>query len=125
MFGSYLLFFLGTWVISQSVKFFVKILRREITLKETFSSYLFYSGPPSSHTALLVMTLFFVYSRDPEDQILLITFMCFTILWLYEIYMQRKRFVLLAHSLSDAAIKNPTDKNWAKKNARVSWSCFD
>ena len=71
------------------------------------------------------MTLFFVYSRDPEDQILLITFMCFTILWLYEIYMQRKRFVLLARSLSASAVRDQSDKDWAKKNARISWPCFD
>lgn len=122
MLDNYIAFFLGTWIISQSIKFLAKLLGKQIAIKDFLNSYLYYSGPPSSHTALLVMTLLFVHSRSLENQLTLVPFICFTIIWLFEMYMQRKRFVLLAQALSKFAIKDQFDTNWAKKNARISWS---
>lgn len=92
MLAEYLLFLFGTWIVSQTVKFLVKLKKNKFSLSYLKNSYLYYSGAPSSHAALIVMTLFFIADRSGLDSPSLLVAVLFSIIWLFEIYMQRKRF---------------------------------
>lgn len=60
--------------------------------KSVKQDYMFYSGPPSSHTAVLSMTTLYVFYVGEGISPLLLVTICFSILWIYEIVMQRIRF---------------------------------
>lgn len=92
MIGNYLTFLLLSWLISQSLKFFFKKNIKKSSLKDFKNTFLFYSGPPSTHAAVLTMTFFYLKEKIRAESSILIIFIVFSILWFYEIYMQRRRF---------------------------------
>jgi acid phosphatase family membrane protein YuiD len=92
MFWHYVSFLLVTVVTSQLIKLMLKPRANRASLAELENTLLYYSGPPSSHAAVLSMTLLYIKDRVTIDQSVFIVLLVMAILWLYEIFMQRKRF---------------------------------
>ena len=64
----------------------------KVLFEDIKDTLLFYSGPPSSHSAVLVVTLLFIKDTAGINQPVFIVLLIMCIFWLYEIYLQRKRF---------------------------------
>ncbi len=93
-----LLFF--TWLASQSLKFlFSTYNERKLSKKHAYHVYLFASGVPSTHTAVLTASCLMIAQTQGTASPLFYVMTLFTILWLFEIYMQRKRFNALLEIL--------------------------
>jgi acid phosphatase family membrane protein YuiD len=87
---------LSTWVISQTIKYTLKTVRhRDYSLKTLKQTYLYSSGIPSTHSAILSSSLFFIAANLGTNHPIFYIFTLFSILWIYEIYQQRKRYHLI------------------------------
>ncbi len=94
---SYFLLFFTTWLTSQTIKYGLSLLKRKrSTFKHFAQTCLYSSGIPSTHTALLVATLLYMIGREGVSNPLTYIIVLFGIMWIYEIFLQRKRFLVLA-----------------------------
>lgn len=85
-----------TWIASQSLKFFITSFRRKkFSVKAIPHTYLFASGMPSTHSSILFASFLFLHRQLGNGSPLLFIFTVFSIFWLYEIYLQRRRFRIL------------------------------
>ncbi len=82
-----------TWLTSQSLKYlFSSYNERKLSKKHAYHVYLFASGIPSTHTAVLTSSCLLVAYNQGVQSIMFYVMAIFSIFWLYEIQMQRKRF---------------------------------
>lgn len=94
--NSYFLLPLVTWVISQSLKYLLRVIHDKGTSrKHAQYIYLFASGMPSSHTAVLCASLLLIGFTEGFNSGFFFIFLVFSCFWLYEIFMQRKRYQAL------------------------------
>jgi acid phosphatase family membrane protein YuiD len=82
-----------TWMISQTIKYLRKLYNvRVFSLGHLRQTYLYSSGMPSGHAAVLTSAILYMYHKlGPQDP-LLYMIIIFGYFWLFEIYMQRRRF---------------------------------
>lgn len=88
----YILFPFIVWTISQTIKFLVRLLRSGVPshLKGFFWTYVWASGPPSTHTAILTSSLVLVWNQFGLSPLL--TFcIAVTILWMYDMANEHKK----------------------------------
>jgi len=95
----FLLLPLAVWVISQTVKFLLRLLQGEpFTLKRILWIYMWGSGSPSTHAAILTVMLS-VASKQSGFGPLLGFGLAIALLYLYDQLADRKRFILLEQYL--------------------------
>lgn len=91
-----------TWAISQTIKYFYKLYTMKyFSLKHLRQTYLYASGLPSSHTAVLTAAFLYLYNTLGSADPMVFVFLVISYLWVFEIYMQRKRFRALANFLDN------------------------
>jgi acid phosphatase family membrane protein YuiD len=94
---SYFLLFFVTWLTSQTLKYILSLYKRKkVTLKHVAQTYLYSSGVPSTHTSLLTSTFLYMVGRHGFSDPLTYLVILFGIMWIFEIYLQRRRFSVLA-----------------------------
>jgi acid phosphatase family membrane protein YuiD len=94
LFGNELIKLLATtWMVSQTIKYLIKLYAIKVfSLGHLRKTYLYASGLPSGHAAVLTASfLFMLHKLGPQDPMIFILFV-FGYFWLFEIYMQRKRY---------------------------------
>jgi len=92
MLNEYLFYLLITLLTSQTLKYLFKISRDKRSIRQIKKIYFYYSGPPSSHSAVISMSYFYFKDRVVADSVFMSSFVLFALFWLYEIFMQRNRF---------------------------------
>ncbi|MDO8471176.1 MAG: divergent PAP2 family protein [bacterium] len=88
----YLFFPFVVWLISQTIKFLVRLNQKQVPnhLKELWWVYVWAAGAPSTHAAILTSSLFLVWHNFGFSPIF--TFcLVITMLWLFDIANDRKR----------------------------------
>ena len=110
----YLFFPFVVWLISQTIKFFVRLNQKQLPthLKGIWWTYVWAAGAPSTHTAILTSSLFLVWHNFGFSPIF--TFcLAITMLWLFDIVNNRKRQEVLngyfAHDGSEILKKIVSD----------------
>lgn len=97
---------IATMAISQTIKYLVKLYTiRTFTLGHLRQTYLYSSGLPSSHTAVLTSSFLYLYHVLGPNNPVLFVFLVLGFLWIYEIHMQRKRFRVQVELLDSLSIK--------------------
>lgn len=98
--------FAATMAVSQTIKYFLKLYSiKHFSLGHLKQTYLFSSGLPSTHTAILTASFLYFYHRLGSTNPMVFIFFVFALLWLYEIYMQRKRYTALIDLLDSLKIR--------------------
>jgi len=97
--NDYLFFIAIAWFISQTIKYFIrKISRNNFKDKNFKKTYLFFSGIPSTHTAVLTTTILLTEKKIGVNNEIFPILLLFSVFWIYEIFLQRKRIqVLINH----------------------------
>lgn len=95
-----------TWAISQTIKYLLQLYTiRNFSLGHLKKTYLYSSGLPSTHASVLTCSFLYMYNfLGPSDPMVFVLFV-FGYLWLFEIYMQRRRFQAQIELLDDLGIK--------------------
>lgn len=112
----YILFPFVVWFISQTIKFFVRLNQKRVPthLKGVLWTYVWASGAPSTHTAILTSSLFLIWHNFGLSSIF--TFcLAITMLWLFDMANDRKRQeVLNGYFVSDnsEALKKVVDDGY-------------
>ena len=93
---SYFLFPFVVWLVSQTIKFFIRLGQRGVPggLRDAWWTYLWAGGMPSTHTAILVSALVVVWYKSGPSPISLFC-LAITMLRLYDLLGERKKFELL------------------------------
>lgn len=103
---TYIGLIVGTWFVSQSLKYFLQVaMRRNFSLKELRFTYLYSSGLPSTHTAVLTTSFLYFYGLYGLHHAATLLSLMFSVLWIYEIYLQRKRYQVLIRLLDGSMPK--------------------
>jgi len=88
----YLFFPFAVWLISQTIKFFVRLGQKQVPahLKGLWWAYVWASGAPSTHSAILTSSLVLVWHNFGLSPVF--TFcLAITMLWLFDLANDRKR----------------------------------
>ncbi len=99
----YALFPFIVWVISQTIKFTVRLARPGVPghLKGLFWTYIWAGGPPSTHTAILTSSLVLIWNRFGFSSLL--TFcIAVAILWMYDMANEHKKQRVFERYLSSS-----------------------
>lgn len=98
--NEFFIIFATTWAVSQTIKYFYKLYTlRYFSLKVLRRTYLYSSGLPSSHTAVLTSSFLYLYATLGAADPMVFVFLVFSFLWVFEIYMQRRRYRVLVDLL--------------------------
>jgi acid phosphatase family membrane protein YuiD len=92
----YIIFPFAVWVISQTIKFLLRLDRKEVPLelKGFWWTYVWASGPPSTHTAIITSCLCLVWHTFGLSPVFTFS-LAVTMLWLFDIANERKRQTVL------------------------------
>jgi acid phosphatase family membrane protein YuiD len=101
-----------TWMISQTIKYLRKLYNaRVFSLGHLRQTYLYSSGMPSGHAAVLTSAILYMYHTLGPQNPLLYMIIIFGYFWLFEIYMQRRRFDAQIELLDSLNIKELSHKD--------------
>lgn len=105
--SEYFFLFASTWLVSQTCKYVLKLLQlKSFRAKDLYHTYVYASGMPSTHAAVLSSSLLFLGNTLGLDNPITFVFAAFGIFWLYEIHLQRERFKVIARLLPKAKKKD-------------------
>ena len=105
VFYKYCLLFTFTWLTSQTIKYLIRLSKaQKFSLQEMYHIYVYGSGAPSSHAAVLTASLLFVIRILGIEHPISIVFTLLILLWLYELVLQRKRHMALEKMLAHLKI---------------------
>ncbi|HSX39671.1 MAG TPA: divergent PAP2 family protein [Candidatus Saccharimonadales bacterium] len=97
MFHNYILLIILAAAVSQTLKYIISLFKtKDFSRKHARHIYMFSSGIPSSHTTVLTASLLYLSKTLGWNNPIVLISVTYSLLWLYEIYLQRKRFRALA-----------------------------
>lgn len=80
------------WLIAQSMKYVIRLwAQKTFSIRDMGKTYLYNSGFPSAHATTITGSTWYVYTQVGVLDLMFQMHMFFAYLWLFEIYMQRKR----------------------------------
>lgn len=103
----YIIFPFIVWLVSQSIKFFIRLSQKQLPseLKKVAWVFIWAGGAPSTHTAMLTSTLVLVWNHFGFSPIF--TFcLVITMLWLYDMATDRKRQEIFNSYIEDEKAGN-------------------
>lgn len=104
--NEFLVLLATTWMISQTIKYLRKLYNvRAFSLGHLKNTYLYSSGLPSGHAAVLTAAILYMSHKLGTQDPLLYVLIIFGYFWLFEIYMQRRRFDAQIELLDSLNIK--------------------
>ena len=119
-----LMSFLGLFFLTLLLSQLCKFLFRKEWLKERFFDefvwvFIYGSGPPSSHTAVLTASLVFVGETSGYNTTVFISLLVSSLFWIYEMYMQRLRFYTISRLVYDDHKHNrEVIRHWLKREGK-------
>lgn len=97
----YLFFPLAVWLISQTIKFIIRVSKKDapIHLKTALWVYVWAAGAPSTHTAILISTLLLVWHEFGFSSIFTLALIV-SALWIYDMISANKKQLVFNKYLS-------------------------
>ena len=97
MLNNYVLLVAIAAIVSQTLKYIISLFKtKDFSRKHARHIYMYSSGIPSSHTTVLTVSFLYLSKVLGWNSPLVLISATFSMFWLYEIYLQRKRFRALA-----------------------------